>query len=72
MTGEIPPGNAIDPVPENKASDMWKDTALSWTPGKNAATRNVYLGTRLDDVNDASTAGSEGHFDRTGISGPFY
>ncbi len=45
---------ASDPNPVHEANDVWCDTALSWTPGKYAVTHDVYLGTSLDDVNNAS------------------
>jgi len=49
---------AQDPVPANGAihSDTWVN--LSWLPGDNAVTHNVYLGDNFDDVN----AGAEGTF----------
>ncbi len=47
------PTKAKNPKPENGATDLPRDTALSWVPGKFAATHNVYLGTNSDDVNAA-------------------
>ncbi len=47
---------AGEPSPAEDANDVACDTALSWTPGKYAATHDVYLGTVFDDVNDASRA----------------
>ncbi len=48
------PTRAKGPVPEVGASDLPRDTDLNWTPGKFAATHDVYLGTNFDDVNDAT------------------
>jgi hypothetical protein len=50
-TGSI----ATDPTPKDKATDLPRETNLSWTPGPLAGTHNVYLGTSFDDVNTAST-----------------
>ena len=47
-------GVAFDPLPEDEATDVWRDSELSWAPGKFAVTHDVYLGTSFDDVNDAS------------------
>jgi hypothetical protein len=54
MQGGLDPGAASAPVPDNEATDVPRDTVLSWTPGEFAATHDVYLGTSFDDVNDAS------------------
>ncbi|MBN1363155.1 MAG: discoidin domain-containing protein [Sedimentisphaerales bacterium] len=51
------PTKAKNPQPESETTDVPIDVALSWTPGRYAATHNVYLGSNFDDVNDA-TAGS--------------
>ncbi|MBN2129630.1 MAG: hypothetical protein JW741_09040, partial [Sedimentisphaerales bacterium] len=47
---------AGDPTPEDGAVDLPIDSVLSWAPGAEAATHDVYLGTVFDDVNDASRA----------------
>ncbi len=44
---------ALNPAPADKATDVYRDTSLSWMPGAYAQTHNVYLGTRFDDVNSA-------------------
>ncbi len=45
---------AVNPKPADKATDVLRGTALSWTPGPVAKTHNVYFGTSFDDVNTAS------------------
>jgi len=40
--------------PEDGASDIVRDVILSWEPGSYADTHDVYFGTALEDVNDAS------------------
>jgi len=49
-----PPTLAAEPNPANEAIDIPRDVVLSWTPGESANTHDVYFGTSLDDVNDAS------------------
>jgi len=51
-----PADTASGPVPEDGATDMLRDVAMSWTPGELAATHDVYLGTDFDDVNTATAA----------------
>jgi len=51
---------ASNPNPAHEANDVWCKTALSWTPGEYAATHDVYLGTSLDDVNNASRTDPRG------------
>ena len=46
---------AADPIPEDGAVDVPRDTALSWTPGPFAEAHNVYFGDNFDDVNNADT-----------------
>lgn len=41
------------PQPKDKATDVSRAVTLSWTPGENAQTHDVYLGTVFDDVNNA-------------------
>ncbi|MBN2181488.1 MAG: hypothetical protein JW715_06210 [Sedimentisphaerales bacterium] len=58
--GEEPPSPATefatDPVPEDEATDVFREPSLSWTPGEFADTHNVYFGTDFDNVNDADTS----------------
>jgi hypothetical protein len=60
--GVVVPGMAKDPSPAFDATDVPHDVVLGWTAGTYAATHNVYLGTNLDDVNnaDVSQAVSQG------------
>jgi len=58
LTGEVG-GQATaaqDPRPDDEATDVYRETDLSWTPGGYAATHDVYLGTSFEDVNTASRA----------------
>ena len=48
-----PPELSANPVPEDEAIDVLRQTVLSWEPGEFAQTHNVYLGTVFSDVNDA-------------------
>ena len=57
----IPSGLAVsvvagDPTPATEAMDVPLDAILTWQAGDFAATHDVYLGTVLSDVNDASAA----------------
>ncbi|HPC95666.1 MAG TPA: discoidin domain-containing protein [Sedimentisphaerales bacterium] len=47
---------ASSPNPADGATDVSRDTVLSWTPGISAATHNIYLGTSRDDVSAATVA----------------
>jgi hypothetical protein len=44
---------SLAPKPPEGATDVPRDTLLSWTPGKNAQAHDVYLGTVFEDVNNA-------------------
>jgi len=52
--GYLPPSAPRSPSPEDEATDVPRDVTLSWTPGRFAATHDVYLGMDFNDVNDAS------------------
>ncbi len=54
------PATASAPVPANDATDVLRDSVLSWEPGIYAATHNLYLSTRFDDVNDGTALEAEG------------
>jgi len=57
MAGKGPNAElAGDPVPESETTDVPRDIVLSWIAGEYAATHDVYLGTVLDDVNNATRA----------------
>jgi hypothetical protein len=45
---------AVYPSPADRATDVLRDTALSWTAGPLAGAHDVYFGTDFDDVNNAS------------------
>ncbi len=49
-----------NPAPADEATDIPRDTALSWAAGEFAATHDVYLGTVFDDVNDGGRADAMG------------
>lgn len=59
----IPPTKAREPSPADAATDVPRDTTLSWTAPANVAKHFVYLGTDLDEVANA-TVGEE-MFDAT-------
>jgi len=50
----VVPTMAMDPVPEDGATDVVRDAILGWTAPEGAAKHHVYLGTSLNDVNDAT------------------
>ncbi len=50
----VDPSKANDPVPADKATDVPRDIVLGWTAAASAQKHNVYLGTDLADVNNAS------------------
>jgi len=45
---------AFEPSPASEAADVPRDVVLNWTPGESANTHDVYFGTSLDDVNNAT------------------
>jgi hypothetical protein len=45
---------ATNPSPVDKATDVIRETPLSWSPAVGIGTHDVYLGTSFDDVNTAS------------------
>jgi hypothetical protein len=50
---------ASNPHPADGAINIDPNTVLSWSPGKDADSHDVYLGTNYDDVNDADTNSPE-------------
>ncbi|UCD49688.1 MAG: discoidin domain-containing protein [Phycisphaerales bacterium] len=50
----VPPELARDPSPEDAAVDVPRDGVLAWVPGELAASHDVYMGTVLEDVENAS------------------
>jgi hypothetical protein len=51
---------ATSPSPASGATDVPTDVTLGWTGGMFAATHDVYFGTSLDDVENASVADPRG------------
>lgn len=53
------------PNPNDEATGVDPNIVLSWSPGKDAASHDVYFGTSFDDVNVANTSSPEykGNFD---------
>jgi len=45
---------AWNPSPDSYAVDVAPDVSLSWSPGDNADSHDVYYGTDFDDVNDGT------------------
>ncbi|MCH8194234.1 MAG: hypothetical protein IIA65_09500, partial [Planctomycetes bacterium] len=45
---------AIDPSPAEEATDIPRDVLLNWSPGTFANTHDVFFGTSLEDVNNAT------------------
>jgi hypothetical protein len=58
LEGELgaPPVQARDPNPADKATDVWRDAVLSWSPAESAAAHNLYFGSSLDNVTAADAA----------------
>jgi hypothetical protein len=56
---------ATSPNPVSGATGVAPNIVLSWTPGKYAASHDVYFGIDYEDVNDANTSSPEykGNFD---------
>jgi hypothetical protein len=50
---------ATFPSPSDGATDVYRNTDMSWRAGVRAASHDVYLGTDYDDVNDANTLDPE-------------
>ena len=50
---------ASNPNPADGATGIILNTVLSWSPGKDAASHDVYFGTNLNDVNNANALSPE-------------
>jgi hypothetical protein len=50
---------AGNPSPADGTGDVDPNVVLSWSPGQNAASHDVYVGADFDSVNDANTSSSE-------------
>jgi hypothetical protein len=53
------PGAVGNPQPANGAADVQKIATLSWTPADNAASHELYFGTDVETVKNATTASPE-------------
>jgi hypothetical protein len=53
-------GFASNPSPQSNAENVSRNTNLSWKPGKFADTHNLYFGTDINDVNEATLTNSLG------------
>ena len=49
-------GAADNPNPPDGANDVDPNVVLTWSPGDNAASHDVYFGTDFNDVNDANSS----------------
>jgi hypothetical protein len=56
LTGGLSPELASAPSPAVETVDVPRDVVLAWTPGDYAVKHDVYLGTTLEDVNNAGPA----------------
>jgi hypothetical protein len=59
-------GKATNPVPANLATGVAPDVILEWTAGAGAASNDVYFGTNLAAVTNATTASPEFQGNQTG------
>ncbi len=61
MTGvRLDAGTASAPSPSNEQEDVPRDVVLSWTTGESITAQDVYFGTALDDVNNATRTNPRG------------
>jgi len=51
------PDYATGPIPADGATDLPRDVSLAWSPGPSAVAHDVYCGTVLSDVAEASRSG---------------
>jgi hypothetical protein len=56
VAGSVSKEAASAPSPGEEAADLPRQVVLDWTPGEDADTHSVYLGTVFEDVNTATTA----------------
>ena len=57
---EAAPERASSPYPENEATDVLRESILSWAPGEFAGTHDVYVGDSFDDVSAATIPTASG------------
>ena len=65
-------GMAVNVSPADGAVDVLRDTALVWSPGIDAVTHDVYMGTVLEDVEGASRSDPRGVLVSEGQSAASY
>ncbi|HNY78924.1 MAG: LamG-like jellyroll fold domain-containing protein [Sedimentisphaerales bacterium] len=63
---------ATAPIPADGATDVARDTSLSWTATDTAVTHDVYFGTSWADVNAATAAAPRGVLVSQGQTEPTY
>jgi regulation of enolase protein 1 (concanavalin A-like superfamily) len=63
------PGTASNPMPGAGATDVPRDTALSWEAGKFAVAHDVYFGTAFADVDAATRTDAKGVLASQGQTG---
>jgi regulation of enolase protein 1 (concanavalin A-like superfamily) len=63
---------AASPSPADGASDVLRDSTLSWSPGKYPGTHDVYLGTTFADVNTAARTDTTGPLASKGQTAPSF
>jgi hypothetical protein len=63
------PGTASNPIPGAGATDVPRDTALSWEAGKFAVAHDVYFGTAFADVDAATRTDAKGVLASQGQTG---
>lgn len=56
-------GKAFSPYPPDGATGADPNIILSWSPGKDAVSHDVYLGTTYSDVNDGTGDTYKGNYD---------
>jgi len=54
-------GLASNPRPPSQGADVQIEPTLSWSPGRYAATHDVYIGTNVDDIRDVNIANLAGY-----------
>ncbi|MCP4453087.1 MAG: LamG domain-containing protein, partial [Planctomycetes bacterium] len=50
----LSPETASEPMPEDEDPDVPRDVTLTWTAGEFAGTHNMYLGTSLEEIENAT------------------
>jgi hypothetical protein len=63
---------ALDPIPADAQTDVPRDIGLAWTPSEAGTGHDVYFGTVLDDVNNASRINPRGVLVSLGQTGNTY